>query len=1333
MTKILGLDLGTNSIGWAVVDKENGDFNLKRKGVRIFQEGVKFEKGSEISKAAERTNYRSARKLKYRRRIRKINTLRVLSKNNFCPKITEEELKNWKYKKKYPQNPEFQEWLRTNEDENKNPYYYRALAVEEKLNMSFQEDRYKIGRAFYHIAQRRGFLSNRLDKNQESEGAVKKEINQINEEKGDRTLGQFFYQKYKKGEKIRGYYTHREQHYLEEFLSIIKQQELSNHISKELHNAIFYQRPLKSQKGLIGKCVFEPTKQRCSVSRPEFEEYRMLSFINNIKIKTPQDENLRSLNQGERESIRPLFYRKKELFQFEDISKKLANKFRYSYYKDDNKDDADYLFNYKMNTTVFGCPVSARLISIFGEDYMNIKHAYKKEESSNMSFIDISDIWHVLYTFDSNTKLEEFAKLRLGLNDAQIKEFLKINLNQAYSALSLKAINNILPFLRRGLLYSHAVFLAKIPELLPDGLWLDESNRDLIETEIDSILRSYKDEKIIIDVLNGYIKYCRENDFTWSKEAKASHEEAIRKRISNRFGKKCFEQIPDEKKDIILSKSYFLFKKHMTENFGKGRFIKSNTIEEEIKEFLKDNFGIDENNLKKLYHPSAIEVYEQPKKNKDGIYLLGSPRTSSIRNPMAMRTLFQLRKLINELIKIGEIDQFTQINIEMSRDLKNANERKAIQEWQYSREQKRKEYAKRIKEYYEESRIDEEPSENDILKYQLWEEQNHKCVYTGNEIAVYEFLGKDPRYDIEHTIPRSISLDNSQKNKTLCENVFNRKIKKDKIPFELSNWKDILQRIEPWKAKAEELDKQIKVVSRKAKAALTPETKNRFIKERHRLKFEHDYYYDKYYRFTMKDVPDGFKNSQLVDTGIITKYARLYLKTYFSKVYSVKGIAVATFRRAWGLQENYEQKERVNHVHHCIDAITISCMTKENYEKLAHYYYQVEDAYWNYTNEHISFKKPWKTFTEDLKNLEKEVLVSHYTPDKLTKHTKKKIRKKGIIQYSSNGKAKYMQGDTSRQRLHQETFYGAIQTQVKDKKGEIKNDIKYVVRDYIENLSDSDLDKIVDEHIKAIVKEARKKEKDINTQIEKLKKKLRKVEEVEESVINDEIVHLEKKKAELYGIPSKNGKVIPIKKVRLFTRYSSLLELKEHQQLSNKAHKRKYYVVNDGNYLMALYEGINEKGKVVRDFEIVNRLDAADYDKKSNENETGGKLIPLTKNRGGIDSKLKSQLKIGKLVVLYDNNVEEIFTLSNEEIARRLYKIVGLSEQVIQGKYHYGTIVLKLHNEARPTSDLKVADGKFKQDEIKKTFRKLNHNQFDAIVEGEDFTISPLGELEFKQ
>ena len=55
MTKILGIDTGTNSLGWAIVEKKAEQYCLLDKGVNIFQEGVNIDKDNESSKAAERT------------------------------------------------------------------------------------------------------------------------------------------------------------------------------------------------------------------------------------------------------------------------------------------------------------------------------------------------------------------------------------------------------------------------------------------------------------------------------------------------------------------------------------------------------------------------------------------------------------------------------------------------------------------------------------------------------------------------------------------------------------------------------------------------------------------------------------------------------------------------------------------------------------------------------------------------------------------------------------------------------------------------------------------------------------------------------------------------------------------------------------------------------------------------------------------------------------------------------------------------------------------------------------------------------------------------------
>ena len=94
--RILGIDTGTNSLGWAVVDKnEDGTYSLISKGSLIFQEGVKVEKGIESSKAADRTSHRALRKQYFRRRLRKIEVLKVLVEFGWCPYLSAEALHQW--------------------------------------------------------------------------------------------------------------------------------------------------------------------------------------------------------------------------------------------------------------------------------------------------------------------------------------------------------------------------------------------------------------------------------------------------------------------------------------------------------------------------------------------------------------------------------------------------------------------------------------------------------------------------------------------------------------------------------------------------------------------------------------------------------------------------------------------------------------------------------------------------------------------------------------------------------------------------------------------------------------------------------------------------------------------------------------------------------------------------------------------------------------------------------------------------------------------------------------------------------------------------------------
>ena len=150
----------------------------------------------------------------------------------------------------------------------------------------------------------------------------------------------------------------------------------------------------------------------------------------------------------------------------------------------------------------------------------------------------------------------------------------------------------------------------------------------------------------------------------------------------------------------------------------------------------------------------------------------------------------------------------------------------------------------------------------------------------------------------------------------------NKEIKKQKMPIELSNHLEILPRIAHWKEEADNLSREIEIISRSIKAAATKEAKDKKIRRRHYLTLKRDYLQGKYDRFVWEEPRVGFKNSQIPDTGIITKYAQAYLKSYFKRVESVKGGMVAEFRKQWGIQESfidengfkqYKEKDRSKH------------------------------------------------------------------------------------------------------------------------------------------------------------------------------------------------------------------------------------------------------------------------------------------------------------------------------------------------------------------------------------------------------------------------------------
>lgn len=186
------------------------------------------------------------------------------------------------------------------------------------------------------------------------------------------------------------------------------------------------------------------------------------------------------------------------------------------------------------------------------------------------------------------------------------------------------------------------------------------------------------------------------------------------------------------------------------------------------------------------------------------------------------------------------------------------------------------------------------------------------------------------------------------------------------------------------------------------------------------------------------------------------------------------------------------------------------------------------------------------------------------------------------------------------------------------------------------------------------------------------------------------------------------------------------LHIRRQRDVSEKDYKRQFHVANDLNYMLALYIGKNEKGKEKRDFELVNMIEAAKYYKASNNKESAD--YGIVPQKSSHNYPLAYTLKIGTMVLLYENSPEEVWNATKEELSRRLYKVIGLSSMTVSG-HIYGIVILRFHKEARPSGDIKTKNGAYKQGEELRPGIVMLHSQIRALVQGRHFEINELGEI----
>lgn len=419
MARTLGLDIGTNSIGWCLVEDGKKIIGM---GSRIFPVGVKEDSyaksGTEESRNAARRTARGIRRGYDRYKLRRKQLEAILTANGMMfDKATS---------------------LPT-----KRLYGLRKEALDRRLELD------ELGRILFLLNQRRGFKSNRKEANKG--GDEEKKLTAYKQAMSDfeaklkasglRTVGEYlaslfddqpanWHNENEPRERVREHQRIKRELYQQEFDAIWAKQSsyypavLTDELKSQLRDrVIYYQRKLKSAKHLVGKCRFEPSKRVMAKSHPLFQEFRLWQRLRDIRI-THGDRVNDYLTNEERGTL----------------AAELGS--RASMTKTEIKD----LLGYKRSATfndigekILGNISVARIKDAVGEDW------YWKQDPDQRT-----KLWHTLYFAEDEGWIEDYAQKKLGMNDEQAKRFAEVNLELDYGSISHKAAQKILPHLIDG-------------------------------------------------------------------------------------------------------------------------------------------------------------------------------------------------------------------------------------------------------------------------------------------------------------------------------------------------------------------------------------------------------------------------------------------------------------------------------------------------------------------------------------------------------------------------------------------------------------------------------------------------------------------------------------------------------------------------------------------------------------------------------------------------------------------------------------------------------------------------------------------------------------------
>lgn len=318
-----------------------------------------------------------------------------------------------------------------------------------------------------------------------------------------------------------------------------------------------------------------------------------------------------------------------------------------------------------------------------------------------------------------------------------------------------------------------------------------------------------------------------------------------------------------------------------------------------------------------------------------------------VTSPVVKRALSQTVKVIDAVIR--QYGSPYAINIELARDMSmSKDERDKLKKENDARAAKNEAIRENI------AKLNAMPNSTNVLKYKLYEEQDHKCAYSMETLDI-NHLFEDGYYEIDHIIPYSRSFDDSFNNKVLVLKRENQN-KRNSTPVEYFEriGRDYDEVLAFWKAVYQKRNRK-KLEFLQKKEINESEWKNRALNDT---------------RYASRMLANLIKDYLLFDEKSKDKYGR---------VETVKGAITSYLRRFWGVQKIREDGDK----HHAVDAAIIACVTPKTKNKIERYnqikesrkmrngQYVLEDGeicdsdYYD-KNSHLVLPYPYKEFINEL-------------------------------------------------------------------------------------------------------------------------------------------------------------------------------------------------------------------------------------------------------------------------------------------------------------------------------------------------------------------------------